>query len=340
MKKIMNFSLIMIALIALSACTNKNELVNGTEERHEVSVSFNVTSGANQNETGNGWTGGSVQEVTKTFLTNPSRVAIFSYDALDIIDFAGIEKTSIKMLGFPKNNLPTYLNQYNQEMYFNLGTLFIPDWDALDLFQPELIILGSRSSGAYDRLNQQFPNADILDMTMVYGEYSEGLDRNIENLSKIFPTIKNELDNALNDIDIKMNNIKMVANAYNALFIMVNGESLSFYGENGRFAVLYDEFGFLSADQNQEGGSHGNVVGYEYVKMVNPQVLFLLDRGLATGGSSTIEFVIENQLIKDTDAGINDHIYTLDPEAWYISTGGIKSTYQMIEDLLIFINKM
>ena len=44
-------------------------------------------------------------------------------------------------------------------MYFNLGTLFIPDWDALDLFQPELIILGSRSSGAYDRLNQQFPNA-------------------------------------------------------------------------------------------------------------------------------------------------------------------------------------
>ena len=28
-----------------------------------------------------------------------------------------------------------------------------------------------------------------------------------------------------------------------------------FCGENGRFAVLYDEFGFLSADQNQEGGS-------------------------------------------------------------------------------------
>ena len=35
MKKIMNFSLIVIALIVLSACTNKNELVNGTEERHE-----------------------------------------------------------------------------------------------------------------------------------------------------------------------------------------------------------------------------------------------------------------------------------------------------------------
>ena len=46
--------------------------------------------------------------------------------------------------------------------------------------------------------------------------------------------------------------------------------------------------------------------------MVNPQVLFLLDRGLATGGSSTIEFVIENQLIKDTDAGINEsYLYVL-----------------------------
>ena len=40
-----------------------------------------------------------------------------------------------------------------------------------------------------------------------------------------------------------------------------------FYGENGRVCCfVHDEFGFLSADQNQEGGSHGNVAGYEYVK--------------------------------------------------------------------------
>ena len=64
MKKIMNFSLIVIALIVLSACTNKNELVNGTEERHEVSVSFNVTSGANQNEKLE--TGGQVDQSKKS----------------------------------------------------------------------------------------------------------------------------------------------------------------------------------------------------------------------------------------------------------------------------------
>lgn len=322
----------------LAACTAQDNPTN-TFEREEVVLTFKVTSGALTNEAQTGWTGGSRVDVTKVFKTNPGAVAIFAYDVLDILDTVGFEHTSIVELGVPKNNLPVYLNKYATSDVKNVGTLFIPDWDALDLFMPDLIIIGGRSAGAYDRLAADYPYADILDVSFVIGEYEEGLTRNANNIAKIFPSVADKIEVELNDILEEMSTIKTSAQNLEALFIMVNGEALSFYGPHGRFAALYDEFGFTAADPlAEEGGSHGNVIGYEYVASVNPAILLLLDRGVATGGSSSIDAVKANQLIRNTEAGLNNRIFTLDPIAWYISTGGFQSTRQMINDLTTVIN--
>jgi iron complex transport system substrate-binding protein len=338
MKKIY-LAMTMIALsVVLFACgTQTNE--TGSTERTEVSITHTVITGAVESEAGGSFdtSGLEAQEITETFLTNPTRVAIFSYDALDMLDVVGIESTSIQMLGVVKSNLPSFLSSYDSNDYENVGTLFMPDWDTLDLFNPELIIIGGRSTGAYDTLKENYPNADILDVTLVYGEYSEGLTRNVDNLGKIFPDVASALDTKLASLINEMESINAVANSHEALFILVNGDSLSFYGPNGRFAVLHDEFGFIAADaQAEEGGSHGSVVGYEYVAAVDPEVLFLMDRGAAVGGESTLDTVINNSLISGTQAGENDKIYVLNGEAWYIASGGFTSTQQMIDDLVDF----
>lgn len=333
MKKGLYVLVLMALLSLLVACGDQGE-VTGDFVREDVSITHTVTSGALTNEAQTGWTGGSRTEVTETFKTNPASVAIFAYDVLDIIDTVGMDQTSIKLLGIPKSNIPNYLSSYNNDDVMNVGTLFIPDWDALDLFIPDLIIIGGRSAGAYDQLKTNYPDADILDVTSVQGEYLESLTKNANNLAKIFPSVATEIDNKLAEITTKLTTIKASTQAHSALFVMVNGESLSFYGPNGRFAALYDEFGFMPADANaEEGGSHGNVIGYEYVAAVNPEILFLLDRGAAIGGSSTIDQVKANQLIVGTQAGTNNMIFTLDPIAWYISAGGFQSTEQMIEDI-------
>lgn len=333
MKKMISVLAFVMLLGVLVACAQENTPTN-LYEREDVTLTFSVTSGAQTNEAQTGWTGGSRVEVTKTFKTNPGVVAIFAYDALDILDTVGIDQTSIVELGVPKNNLPIYLNQYKTDDTKNVGTLFIPDWDALDLFMPDLIIIGGRSAGSYDRLIEDYPYADILDVSFVMGEYQEGMIRNANNLAKIFPTVADAIEAELDAILEEMETIKLSAQAHEALFIMVNGEALSFYGPHGRFAALYDEFGFIPADPRaEEGGSHGNVIGYEYVASVNPEILLLLDRGVATGGSSSIDAVVNNQLIQNTQAGQHNHIFTLDPIAWYISTGGFQSTRQMIADL-------
>lgn len=338
MKKVIYVFIIVSMILGLTACGSLGS-VAGDFEREDVSLTFYVTSGAQKNEQNTGWVGGNRSEVTKTFKTNPAVVAIFSFDALDMLDYVGIEETSIKRLGLPKASLPAYLNAYQQHDVLNVGTLFIPDLDALALFIPDLIIIGGRSAGAYDQLRAEYPYADILDVGLVYGQYVEGMERNALNLAKIFPTVKDDIEAAYNAITTQFNALKNVAKDFSALFVMVNGDALSFYGPTGRFAALYDEFGFIPADPLfQEGGSHGHVVGYEYVKSVNPHVLFLLDRGVATGGSASIDQVKANQLIKDTDAGKNNFIFTLDPIAWYISVGGFHSTNTMIENIQTAVN--
>jgi iron complex transport system substrate-binding protein len=340
MKKVL-FLLTCIGLVSgLVACQSREDNTNPMD-REDVSLTFSVTSGALQNEAQTSWTGGTRTEVTKTFKTNPATVAIFAYDALDMLDSVGLENTSILSLGIPKSNVPAYLNQYQTNSVLNVGTLFIPDWDALELFMPDLIIIGGRSAGAYDQLSSLYPYADILDVTAVNGEYVESMNRNATNLAKIFPTVAEDIHAKMDAIEVSMGAIKNIAKNHEALFIMVNGEALSFYGPNGRFASLYDEFGFIPADPAaEEGGSHGNVIGYEYVASVNPEILFLLDRGVATGGSSTINQVKANALIASTDAGKNNMIFTLDPIAWYISVGGFQSTEQMIDDLMVVMNRL
>ena len=338
MKKIlMTLSIITLAVLLVACGTESN--YTDDENRDEVEITHVVTTGAVENEEGTSfdYTNSEEKEVTETFLTNPSRVAIFSYDALDMLDVVGIDNTSITKIGVVKSNLPSFLSDYDGDDYENIGTLFMPDFDALDLFNPQLIIIGGRSSGAYDALKEAYPNADILDVSLTYGAYSEGLTRNVDNLGKIFPDVKTKLDAELNALIDDMAIIHEVAKSYEALFILVNGEALSFYGPNGRFAILHDEFGFLAADPKaEEGGTHGNVVGYEYVAAVDPEVLFLMDRGSAVGGEETVDTVKENSLIAGTKAGQNNKIYELSGEAWYIAAGGFTSTQTMIDDLSDF----
>lgn len=342
MKKILVFISIFFIAATLSACNNDQDN-NGNKnlEREEVSITQTITSGAQVNETQDGFEGGQRQEVTQTFLSNPESVAIFSFDVLDILDYVGIDKTSITMLGIPKSNLPVYLPDYKDDQYKNVGTLFMPDLDALDLFMPDLIIIGGRSASSYDLLSEQYPNADILDVSFVYGDYIEGLEQNVENIGKIFTTITTELNEELDLIKSELNEVKEVVKTYDALFVLVNGESLSFYGAEGRFAVLYDEFGFIpSDDKDDTGQSHGELIGYEYIAAVNPTVIFLMDRGAAIGNASGVESVLDNALIKNTTAGTNDDIYELSGVAWYISAGGFQSTYMMISDIEIFTSSI
>lgn len=277
---------------------------------------------------------------TRVMKSNPSRVAIFSFDILDILDTVGLAQAGIDALGMPKANLPAlYQETYGNDAYKNIGTLFEPNYDELDIFDPELIILSNRSITQFDALQEAYPNADILDASLPGYALSDGLTANVTNLSLLFPGIADELQGNLDTLQTSWAEIAAKTADYEAMFLLANANAISFYGPLGRYAMLHDELGFAAADPDtSEGGSHGKSVSFEYVVGINPEVLFLMDRGAAVGNEATIDDVASNVLLQSTLAAQNERIYALDPVAWYITTGGFQASRQMIVDINQFLS--
>lgn len=337
MKKILLFIVVFVTTITLIACDIEGDLqANGLT----VEITQTISEGGVLPEGDSKWVDAVAKEVTQTFRVNPKNVVIFNFDIIDMLTTVGLDKTGITHLAYPHSNVPVFLEGVlNQRQDTNAGSLFVPDLTVLTAFDPDLIIIGGRSTGAYSTLKNEFPNADILDVSTEYGQYIEGLERNAHNLAKIFPGVAFELGVEVQTIKAEMNAVKEVAKSHEALFIMVNNGQMSFFANDGRFAVLYDEFGFLPADDRpDEASQHGDVQSHEYVKQVNPEVIFIMDRGAVTGGESTGFSTVKN-LLEGTTAHANDNIYALNSTAWYIATGGFKATRLMIADFQAFLSK-
>lgn len=263
----------------------------------------------------------------------PKVVVSFSLDIADIFKNVGLDKTQISVFGMPKSNLPESLNEFADAIYPNTGTLFVPNYDVIDLMIPDLIIIGGRSASLYDTLKVKYPNADVIDVSNTNFNF-EVQNQVFDNLGKVFPKIKTDLIMYQSNFAQSVLEIKQKSNGIDALFLLVNDDNISVFGSGSRYGVIYNEFGFTSSDPDAVTlDSHGNIVSFEYVSAINPSVIFLLDRSQALGSSGAIDLIKNNQLIKNTKAGQANDIYVLDANSWYILPGGISSTIQMIEDI-------
>lgn len=265
---------------------------------------------------------------------NPKRVAVFSMDILDIIDTIGLEHFEIDLLGLPQESVPANLNQYKDKAYKNVGTLFEVNYDAMDLFDPQLIILSGRLLPLTAELQSKYPDADILDVSLPDYSLKNGLVQNVNNLAQIFPQVSERLHANLEVILQAMADIAHHTQKIEALFLLVNANTISYYGPKGRFGVVYNEFNYTPADHSDdEGGTHGKSVSFEYVLEIDPDVIFLMDRGASIGDQATLDDVKNNDVIKQTQAAQHGAIYSLDPIAWYITTGGFQASMTMIHDM-------
>jgi len=321
MKKLLIFSLMLLSSI-LVACTPMN-----SGEFEYVSITHVVTKTIDAETTER-------VTVVEQFKVNPKIVAVFALEVVDILDYVGLDEVGIELLGLPKQNLPSFLTEYEKDKYPNVGTLFEINKDAMDLLMPDLIIIGGRSAALYDSLKLEYPNADVLDVSNSNPYTLANQKAVFENLGKIFPNVKDKLDEKMNQFESEIIELKTKAQGKDALFLLVNGSALSVFGSGSRYRTLYEDFGFEPSDPDVGVvADHGNTVTVEYVSQVNPSYIFLMDRGVATGSSGSTDQVLNNQLIKETTAGINGNIYLLTPEVWYILPGGITSTEIMISDI-------
>jgi len=77
---------------------------------------------------------------------------------------------------------------------------------------------------------------------------------------------------------------------------------------------------------------HGQNISMEFILEKNPDILYVIDRDAAIGEGNNAKGVIENSLVKKTNAYKNGKIIYLDPGYWYLSGGGLESVSEMVKE--------
>lgn len=86
------------------------------------------------------------------------------------------------------------------------------------------------------------------------------------------------------------------------------------------------------------GGQHGSSLSFSTIAAVNPDYIFILNRGYITSDGETSNAVVEetfdNDVINVTTAAKENHIIIMNnPDAWYTAEGGLQALETMIADL-------
>ncbi|MGG2397348.1 siderophore ABC transporter substrate-binding protein [Pseudomonas sp. SH1-B] len=267
-----------------------------------------------------------------TLNETPKRVAVFDLATLDTLDALGVSAA-----GVPQMVGPDYLKDtYAQREVVNIGTLFEPDYAALEALKPDLIIVAGRSSAAYEKLAQLAPT---LDLSIAPDAFIAGVRQNLQLLGDIFDRqeravqLDSELQQALLATHEKSQGL-------NSLTLFTINDALMLHAPGERFGMLYEVLGTHSVVESVDPASvpqgrpapgsaeakqlrERQKVRLDAALQDAPDWLVILDRGAATGGEGkAAETLGKHPAIATGKAWTAGKVFYLDPPTWYIATGG------------------
>jgi iron complex transport system substrate-binding protein len=248
----------------------------------------------------------------------PKTVLTLDFAALETLDALGVE-----VAGVPSALIPAHLAKYEDAKFAKIGTLFDPDYEAINAVKPDLIIVSARSAPKYKDLTRIAPT---IDLSTDDGAFLASAFRNARTLGKIFGKTS-EIDARIAALEARIQSVKIKArDAGTGLIILATGGRLSAYGPRSRFGTLHSDFGIVPAVESLDSAVHGQGVSFELILKANPDWLFVIDRDTAVGrpGQPAAK-LLDNALVARTNAWKQGRVVYLDPVRWYLVGGGIVS---------------
>ncbi len=225
---------------------------------------------------------------------NPDRVVVFDIPTLDTMEVLGIDN----VVGVPTSTYPENLSKYESDEYTKVGTVKEVDLEAIKSADPDLIIIGGRQADYYDQLSEIAPTISV---SKDNADYVGSVKENVNTIAELFE-VEEKASEELKKVEARLNEVKKLVDGKEALTVMVNEGNLSVYSDKSRFALLNQGLGFVNVDKTIDDSTHGQTVTFEYLAEQDPEYLIVLDRGAATGGESTAESVLDNDIVKSMDA--------------------------------------
>jgi iron complex transport system substrate-binding protein len=174
----------------------------------------------------------------------PTKAAVFDLASLDILHALGVEAVAGVPQGAEgKSKFPKHLAQYADAKYRNVGTLFDPDIPALTALRPDLIVIGGRSSKAYDALSGIAPTIDMSSST----DLAALTIANTRTLGRIF-NVEQCADRRTVEFAALVERLHVEAGqAGTGLLLFGAGENIAVQAPGDRFGHAYKFIGIRSA---------------------------------------------------------------------------------------------
>ena len=309
-------ALMAVMAVGLIACgTDKSDNESTKEEKTSVTI---TSLDASKNE------------IELEVPYNPKRIAILDLACLDIIDELGVGD---RVVGMASTSID-YLEKYSNDASIkNLGTIKEADLEAVMECEPDIIFIGGRLSKSYDALSE------IAPVVYLATDTNEGLVNSVSKNAKTIASIfgmEDKVDSLMSDFGARIDAIKKISLGKTALVGMTTSGSFNLLGNDGRCSLIGVEAGFNNLTAVGSTSTHGNESSFETVVQQNPDYIFVMDRdsAISTAGAKTAKEIVENELVKTTDAYKNNHIIYLEhSNVWYTAEGGIQALDIMLKDL-------
>lgn len=315
-KKLLLMALMAVMAVGLIACgTDKSDNESTKEEKTSVTI---TSLDASKNE------------IELEVPYNPKRIAILDLACLDIIDELGVGD---RVVGMASTSID-YLEKYSNDASIkNLGTIKEADLEAVMECEPDIIFIGGRLSKSYDALSE------IAPVVYLATDTNEGLVNSVSKNAKTIASIfgmEDKVDSLMSDFGARIDAIKKISSGKTALVGMTTSGSFNLLGNDGRCSLIGVEAGFNNLTAVGSTSTHGNESSFETIVQQNPDYIFVMDRdsAISTAGAKTAKEIVENELVKTTDAYKNNHIIYLEhSNVWYTAEGGIQALDIMLKDL-------
>lgn len=325
MKRMTTFVLALAMAVSLTACGNNNAGTSSKENtsKEETKKPETVTiKSLNAN----------AEETDLEVPYDAQKIAVMDMAALDILDSLGLGD---RVVGTSDTSLP-YLQDYvTNEKIENLGTIKEADMEAVMACEPDVIFIGGRLAGSYDALSE------IAPVVYLSADSEIGLVKSVEKNATTIASMfgkEEKVADLMNGFDARIEKLAAFSEGKTAIIGMCTSGGFNVLGNDGRCALIGTEVGFenIGVDANIDTSTHGNEASFEFVVEKNPDYIFVMDRDAAIGrdGAQLAQDIMENELIKGTDAYKNGHLVYLEhPAVWYTAEGGVKALDLMLQDL-------
>lgn len=242
---------------------------------------------------------------------------------LDLASLETLDAIGVEVAGVVGSHIPEHLSKYRDSRYLKIGTLFEPDYEAINAAAPDLIIVAARSAAKYKDLARIAPTIDLSTDDSAFLASSL---RNARTLGRIFGK-EDAVEARIGAIEQSIRRTREKAqNAGRGLILLTTGGRMSAYGPRSRFGTLHSDFGIAPAVDNLDTAIHGQGVSFELILKANPDWLFVIDRDTAVGqAGQPAAQLLDNPLVARTSAWQKRHVAYLDPVRWYLVGGGIVS---------------